>query len=312
MSCHWTTPQGEHRRLMRPPGRLAPAQGATAVLAPSLHDIRVLLLQGFSHSGGISSRLLRKPRRRGGRLRALLRGRRRSARARTRPPAGGGARAVPGGAPAPDDAERAGGRRGDAVPGRRERAAATCARCAPTPNSARVAAARCRRWCAATTSPTSAPAGRRRCRSSAPRATRSAHPASSIGQNLAWGTDGWATPAHIVAAWMASPPHRAIMLDERIPRRRGRATPAVPAVVGEGRAGATYAIEFGVRPLRRRQARLPERRGTRPPSAPASVAGPAAEAMPSTRIAFRPRLSFSRPSLELTSRPDSSRTRSSR
>jgi hypothetical protein len=25
------------------------------------------------------------------------------------------------------------------------------------------------------------------------------------------------------------------------------ATPAVPAVVGEGRAGATYAIEFGVR-----------------------------------------------------------------
>ena len=43
----------------------------------------------------------------------------------------------------------------------------------------------------------------------------------------------------------------------------------------------------------------PDARGTRPPPAPASEAGPLAEAMPSTRIAFSPRLSFSRPSLEL-------------
>ena len=54
------------------------------------------------------------------------------------------------------------------------------------------------------------------------------------------------------------------------------------------------------------------RRGTRPPSAPSSDAGPPADVMPSTRIAFSPRLSFSRPSLELTSSPESSRTRSSR
>ena len=39
-------------------------------------------------------------------------------------------------------------------------------------------------------------------------------------------------------------------------------------------------------------------RGTRPPSAPASVAGPRGAAMPSTRIAFRPRPSFSRPSVD--------------
>src|SRR5215210_4248498 len=54
------------------------------------------------------------------------------------------------------------------------------------------------------------------------------------------------------------------------------------------------------------------RLGTRPAPAPASVAGPPRWAMPSTRIAFSPRLSFSRPSVEPTSSPESSRTRSSR
>ena len=34
----------------------------------------------------------------------------------------------------------------------------------------------------------------------------------STGQILAWGTDAEATPASIVAAWMASPPHRRIIL----------------------------------------------------------------------------------------------------
>ena len=53
-------------------------------------------------------------------------------------------------------------------------------------------------------------------------------------------------------------------------------------------------------------------RGTRPASAPASWAGPPGGWMPSTRIAFRPSESRSRPSVDDTSRPDSSRTRSSR
>ena len=44
-------------------------------------------------------------------------------------------------------------------------------------------------------------------------------------------------------------------------------------------------------------------RRTRPAPAPASLAGPCGEAMPSTRIAFRPRPSRSRPSVEPTSRP---------
>ncbi len=52
--------------------------------------------------------------------------------------------------------------------------------------------------------------------------------------------------------------------------------------------------------------------GTRPPPAPGSVAGPRGGAIPSTRIAFKPSDSFSRPSVDDTSRPVSSRTRSNR
>src|SRR4051812_40172062 len=55
-----------------------------------------------------------------------------------------------------------------------------------------------------------------------------------------------------------------------------------------------------------------QRRGTGPAPVPASLAGPAGAAMPSTRIAFSPRLSFSRPSDKPTSSPVSSRTRSRR
>jgi uncharacterized protein YkwD len=69
----------------------------------------------------------------------------------------------------------------------------------------------------------------------------------SIGQNIAWGTEGFTTPAHIVAAWMASTPHREIMLSN-IYRNAGVAVmPAVPTMLASSGTGATYAIEFGVR-----------------------------------------------------------------
>ena len=69
----------------------------------------------------------------------------------------------------------------------------------------------------------------------------------SIGQNIAWGTEGFTTPAHIVAAWMASTPHREIMLSS-IYRNAGVAVmPAVPTILASSGTGATYAIEFGVR-----------------------------------------------------------------
>ena len=91
------------------------------------------------------------------------------------------------------------------------------------------------------------------------------------------------------------------------PRRDGRGRRAA------ARAGRPPATGAGPRAAGGAgYGRRPWRRGTRPPSAPASEAGPPAEAIPSTRIAFSPRLSFSRPSLELTSSPHSSRTRSRR
>jgi uncharacterized protein YkwD len=39
-----------------------------------------------------------------------------------------------------------------------------------------------------------------------------------VGENLAWGTGGFGTPAGVVAAWMASPEHRKILLDRRFRR----------------------------------------------------------------------------------------------
>ncbi|HEX5851760.1 MAG TPA: CAP domain-containing protein [Solirubrobacteraceae bacterium] len=71
--------------------------------------------------------------------------------------------------------------------------------------------------------------------------------AVAVGQNIAWGTGGLATPAHIVAAWMASPPHRANILSREYRDAGVAMTPAVPNVLRVGHSGATYAFEFGVR-----------------------------------------------------------------
>ncbi|HYM55856.1 MAG TPA: CAP domain-containing protein [Solirubrobacteraceae bacterium] len=69
----------------------------------------------------------------------------------------------------------------------------------------------------------------------------------SVGENLAWGTGSYATPAHIVAEWMASPPHRQIMLSGEYRDAGVAVTAAVPSILSPSRHGATYAIEFGVR-----------------------------------------------------------------
>jgi uncharacterized protein YkwD len=71
--------------------------------------------------------------------------------------------------------------------------------------------------------------------------------AVAVGQNIAWGTGSYATPAHIVAAWMASPPHRANILSSQYRDAGVAVTPAVPSVLRVGPRGATYAFEFGVR-----------------------------------------------------------------
>lgn len=67
-----------------------------------------------------------------------------------------------------------------------------------------------------------------------------------IGENLAWGTYGLATPQSIVAAWIASPGHLANILEAQYRETGIAITPAVPESLGEGNPGATYAQEFGV------------------------------------------------------------------
>jgi uncharacterized protein YkwD len=69
----------------------------------------------------------------------------------------------------------------------------------------------------------------------------------SVGQNIAWASAIFATPAHIVAEWMASPPHAAIILSPEYRDAGVAVVPALPTVLREGHSGAVYAVEFGVR-----------------------------------------------------------------
>jgi uncharacterized protein YkwD len=69
----------------------------------------------------------------------------------------------------------------------------------------------------------------------------------STGQNIGWGTGAYATPAQMVAAWMASPPHRAIILVGEYRDAGVGVVPAVPSVLAQQLPGATYAIEFATR-----------------------------------------------------------------
>jgi uncharacterized protein YkwD len=69
----------------------------------------------------------------------------------------------------------------------------------------------------------------------------------SVGQNIAWGSASFSSPRHIVGEWMASPPHRAIILTAHYRDGGVAVKPALPGVVGAGSRGATYAMEFAVR-----------------------------------------------------------------
>lgn len=65
----------------------------------------------------------------------------------------------------------------------------------------------------------------------------------ALGENLAWGTGGSATPAQIVKAWMKSPGHRRNILDGTF-REFGI---GIALGAPNGSAGATYVNEFGRR-----------------------------------------------------------------
>jgi uncharacterized protein YkwD len=68
----------------------------------------------------------------------------------------------------------------------------------------------------------------------------------AIGENIAWGTFSLATPQAIVAAWMASPEHRANILEARYRDTAVGVWPAAPASLAEGQSGAVYTQDFGV------------------------------------------------------------------
>ena len=67
-----------------------------------------------------------------------------------------------------------------------------------------------------------------------------------IGENIAWGTLWLATPQAIVAAWMASPGHRANILDANYRDTGLGVSPHPLASRAEGQAGAIYTQDFGV------------------------------------------------------------------
>ena len=67
-----------------------------------------------------------------------------------------------------------------------------------------------------------------------------------IGENIAWGTLGLATPRAIVAAWMASPGHRANILNPRFRETGIGILPHPPSSLAHGEPGAIYTQDFGV------------------------------------------------------------------
>ena len=66
-----------------------------------------------------------------------------------------------------------------------------------------------------------------------------------VGENIAWGTLWEATPSAIVAAWMASPGHRANILDARFRDSAVGVSPQPPLSLAGGQAGAIYTQDFG-------------------------------------------------------------------
>jgi len=67
-----------------------------------------------------------------------------------------------------------------------------------------------------------------------------------VGENIAWGSLWLGTPRAIVAAWMASPGHRANILDARFRETGIGVSPHIGAFA-HGQRGGIYTQDFGVR-----------------------------------------------------------------
>jgi uncharacterized protein YkwD len=68
-----------------------------------------------------------------------------------------------------------------------------------------------------------------------------------VGENLAWGVGRRATPAGIVAGWMASPAHRRVLLDGAFREMGMGIAPGAPVDVDGSAQTATYVNQFGRR-----------------------------------------------------------------
>jgi len=67
-----------------------------------------------------------------------------------------------------------------------------------------------------------------------------------IGENIGWGTLSLGTPRAIVAAWMASPGHRANILDTNFRDTAVGVSSHVPSSLSGGQSGGIYTQDFGV------------------------------------------------------------------
>jgi uncharacterized protein YkwD len=68
----------------------------------------------------------------------------------------------------------------------------------------------------------------------------------TVGENLGWGVGGESTPRKLVAAWLASPEHRSVMLSRSFREIGLGLVPGSPTGTEEG-AAAIYTADFGFR-----------------------------------------------------------------
>jgi len=72
------------------------------------------------------------------------------------------------------------------------------------------------------------------------------HSGFEMGENIAWGTGPRATPGEIVASWMASPGHRANILNPHFRDTAIGVSPHPPVSYSGGRSGGIYTEDFAV------------------------------------------------------------------
>ena len=73
----------------------------------------------------------------------------------------------------------------------------------------------------------------------------SSHIGYAVGENIAWGTLWLARPKSIVAGWMASPEHRANILDAEFHDTGIGVSPHALTSDSGGEPGAVYTQDFG-------------------------------------------------------------------